>query len=171
MTDLNLTLDASLPRRAFATALLIVLGGLLLNLAATGAPSPGWIVVLAALGVGALVLAVALWRATASSVVLTDAGLAQSDGRPIAAMSQIEAVERGMFAFKPSNGFLLRLGEGGSVAWAPGLWWRLGRRVGVGGVTGAPASRAMAEMLALHIARRDATEMSPAPEAHGPDQE
>jgi hypothetical protein len=63
-------------------------------------------------------------------------------------------VERGAFAFKPSNGFLVRLDKPLGRGWAPGLWWRLGRLLGVGGVTSASQSKAMAEILSLELARR-----------------
>ena len=65
------------------------------------------------------------------------------------------SVDRGLFAFKPSNGFVVVLSQGGWRGWAPGLWWRLGRRLGVGGVTSAAQAKAMAEILSIEIARRD----------------
>jgi hypothetical protein len=64
-------------------------------------------------------------------------------------------VERGAFALKPSNGFTLVMKHKSPRAWAPGIWWRTGYRVGVGGVTAAGQSRFMAEQIALMIARRD----------------
>ena len=50
-------------------------------------------------------------------------------------LKNIARVERGLFAFKPSNGFLILLNNPMSRAWHPGLWWRFGRRIGIGGVT------------------------------------
>ena len=38
--------------------------------------------------------------------------------------------------------------------WWPGLWWSLGNRVGVGGVTSAAHTKAMAEIISAMIAQR-----------------
>jgi hypothetical protein len=70
-------------------------------------------------------------------------------------MDGIRSVERGAFAFKPSHGFTLVMKEKQPRAWAPGLWWRLGRRVGVGGVTSAGQTKFMAEQIALRIEDRN----------------
>ena len=90
-----------------------------------------------------------MWRATGRTIRLTEAGLEQSDGRILVAMDEIAGVERGLFAAKPSNGFLIRLERSYPLAWAPGLWWRWGRRLGVGGMTRAGEAKAIAELLAL----------------------
>ena len=74
---------------------------------------------------------------------------------PVAAWDDIARVERGAFALRPSNGFLLHLHAPGPRAWAPGLWWRLGRRLGVGGVTAAGQSKGMAEILTAMLVERD----------------
>jgi len=70
-------------------------------------------------------------------------------------VADIERVDRGVFAFKPSNGFLVRTREPSARAWRPGLWWRFGRRIGVGGVTSANQTKAMSEILAAMLAERD----------------
>jgi hypothetical protein len=54
---------------------------------------------------------------------------------------------------KPSNGFTVVMETKQPRAWAPGLWWRVGRRVGVGGVTGASQTKFMAEQIALRLAQ------------------
>jgi hypothetical protein len=95
-----------------------------------------------------------MWRATAHRLELTPEGLRSSDGRVLAPMADVVAVDRGVFAFKPSNGFTVKLSRKGSFAWEPGLWWRIGRRVGVGGVTHRTPAKIMAEMMEMRIARR-----------------
>ena len=65
-------------------------------------------------------------------------------------------MDRGAFAFKPSNGFMLKLSRKGPFAWEPGIWWRIGRRVGVGGVTPGTPAKVMAEMIQERITRRGA---------------
>lgn len=143
---------ASAPRRVFALA---VLWGLALMLLWIGAVMPSglpWRLVFLGLGTGALVAGLALWRATRAAIVLTEAGLFETGGRCLARIEEIRGVDRGMFAMKPSNGFLLRLARSPGRAWAPGLWWRWGRRLGVGGVTASAEARAMADILAIRLA-------------------
>ncbi|MGR3757515.1 MAG: hypothetical protein ACU0AT_09855 [Tranquillimonas sp.] len=155
MSDVLARIRPSLPRRVLGAALLASLGALLVWLAFATAPAPGWRAVLLIVGAGSLWLSVRLWQATARGLVLTGAGLTEEDGRPVAPLDQIAGIERGTFAFKPSNGFLLRLHDTAPRAWAPGLWWRIGRRVGVGGVTSSNEAKFAAEMLSSLLAERD----------------
>lgn len=147
--------NASPGRRVLGLLSLGTLGFLTLSVAVSRPPAPGWQVFLLAMGAGALWAALATWRATASAVVLNEAGLQDADGTVIAPVEEIDGLDRGVFAFKPSNGFLLRTRSRAPAAWRPGLWWRLGRRVGVGGMTPRGQAKAMAEVLAMVLARRD----------------
>ncbi|RDC75503.1 hypothetical protein DLJ49_01470 [Rhodovulum sp. 12E13] len=150
-----MTVHAAPARRAAGAGMLGLLGAILLWVALATPPSaPGWSLFLLAFGGLAIFGGWRLWQATATGLVLTDEGLADTTGRTIARLDEIVAVERGMLAFKPSNGFLLHLSRPGTRHWSPGLWWRLGRRVGVGGVTGAGETRAMADLIALALAER-----------------
>jgi len=143
-------------RRGLAVAMIAALGGILLYLALAAPPAAlGWQAFLVAMGAGALALADAVRRATALGLVLTEEALCDTAGRELCRVADIVGVERGPFAFKPSNGFLLRLSAPGPRAWAPGLWWRLGRRIGVGGVTARAEAKFMADLLAARIALRD----------------
>lgn len=152
-------LRASRGRRLVGVGTLVglaaVLGWIVRDMPAT---APGLRIALVVLALGALWLARRVWVATAGSIVLTRAGLSDGAGREIAPLADITAVERGAFAFKPSNGFLVRLARPhrAGAAWAPGLWWRVGRRVGIGGITPAAPGKVMAEMLAALITERDA---------------
>lgn len=146
-----LRLEPSPSRRLFALGVLYGLGGLVLLLAFGPDPTLAARLSLTVLG------AVILWqgermrRSTLVAVVLTDAGLWDSTGRVIARREEIATVDRGVFAFKPSNGFLVHLSAPATRAWAPGLWWRTRRRVGVGGVVPGAAARAMADRLSLML--------------------
>lgn len=142
-------LRASRPRRIFGTTLLSALAVLLVWLAATAPAGIGARLGLLVCAVLAAYGAVAMWRATARVLLLTEAGLVQSDGLVLVRMEEIAGVDRGLFAVKPSNGFVVRLARSHPFAWAPGLWWRWGRRLGVGGMTGAGQTKAMADLLAL----------------------
>ncbi len=147
-------IDVSTPRRALGVGMLLLLGGLLIYLALKAPPGLGWQLFLLALGGAALALAEAMRRATARALVLTEEGLFEEGGEVLAPLAQIRAIDRGFMAFKPSNGFVLTLAEKAERRWAPGVWWRLGRRVGVGGVTGAGQTKFAAEALQAMIARR-----------------
>jgi hypothetical protein len=148
-------LSPSPVRRWFALGFSGVLGTLCLLLVLLRPPAePVWIVVLIALGAGSLWLARSLYQATGTWIELTGAGLRDGEGRIIAPISRIVAVERGAFAFKPSNGFLVRLSEPAGRAWQPGLWWRVGTRIGIGGVTPGAEGRMMADTLAALLYRR-----------------
>lgn len=143
---------ASVPRRWFALAVVMALGGVLLYLALTAPPqNPLWLLFLVGLGLGTLWLGVLMWKATAQDILLTDAGLFASDGTVLARMEDIASVDRSMFAMKPSNGFMVKLRAPGPRAWRPGLWWRLGRRLAVGGVTASSETKPMADILSLKL--------------------
>ena len=142
----------SKPRRLFGVGMLAVLGSLLILLAILRPPAApaaqGFLIVLGAV---ALLLCARLHAATARGLRLTEAGIFDTDGRVIALCGNIVRVERGVFAFKPSNGFALHLKERQPRAWEPGLWWRWGRRVGVGGVISGAEGRQMADLISAML--------------------
>ncbi|MEM8659146.1 MAG: hypothetical protein AAGF22_13705 [Pseudomonadota bacterium] len=143
-------LSVSPPRRYFATGVQAGLGILLILVAGQlPSPTPFGILALLAFGGMALWAAYAMFQATTRSVVLTREALTDSEGEVIATLDQIQSVDSGFFAFKPSNGFLLRLKERGPRRWVPGVWWRMGTRVGIGGATNGKAARDMANIIQL----------------------
>lgn len=143
-------------RRGVGIGALAILGGLLLYLGLTQGNGAGAQMFLIFAGLAGIAAAEALRRGSGRTLELTTTELRDSAGNRLALVSDILRVERGAFAFKPSNGFLVRTSVPGPFYWAPGLWWRIGRRVGVGGVTSASATKAMAEILAFQLAERDA---------------
>lgn len=143
--------SASPIRRLVAYIFLTVLGILLIYMALFQPPPAHWLVFLLAMGATTLWVAEKLRLATQLSIELTETELRDSNGRILASLGQVKGVDRGAFAMKPSNGFTVILTEKGQRAWAPGLWWRIGRRVGVGGVTSAAEAKLMAEQIALRI--------------------
>lgn len=147
-TEILAVLQASQPRRVLAVAMLAALGGLLIYLALTGG-FPGLAVpaLLILLGAAVLFLAQRILSATAGRLELTREALRDSRGEIVARVDEVAAVERGLFAFKPSNGFLVRTDRSLGARWRPGLWWRAGRRIGIGGVTPGPQGKVMAELL------------------------
>lgn len=154
-TGVYARVEASQARRIFAVGVLFALGGLILYAALVQPPAPVWLFVMLIIGGLALWLAEKLRRATLGTVELTDNELRDTNGRVLATMDEIRGIERGALAFKPSNGFTLILKSRKPRAWAPGLWWRIGNRVGVGGVTSAAQAKFMAEQIAFRLAERD----------------
>ncbi|SDY60945.1 hypothetical protein SAMN05444004_102126 [Jannaschia faecimaris] len=137
-------------------AIQLILGALLLWLAVMHPPANVlWQLFLIAIGVAALALGQRGWRGSAVAIALRDDGLFQEDGTPIAPLDNIASVDRALFSFKPSNGFLIRLREPAGRAWVPGMWWRVGRRVGIGGVTGGADTKIVADALSFMVAARD----------------
>ncbi|ARC89582.1 hypothetical protein [Rhodovulum sp. MB263] len=155
MSDELATLRVSQIRRVIGLGVLVALAGLLIQIGMVHPPEGiGYRVLLLGMGAGALALAELMRRATARRLILTGAGLFDDTGREIARIERITGLDRGMLAFKPSNGFSLSLTEPLPRAWAPGVWWRFGRRVGVGGVTSAGEAKAMAEILTALLQSR-----------------
>ena len=149
------TMAASPARRILGAGMLGSLGVLTLYMAMTAPPSPGWLVFLLVVGAASLWCGLRLWQATAHTIELTTTELRCTDGTLIARVEDLDHIDRGFFAFKPSNGFVLRSKRPAARAWYPGLWWRMGRRIGVGGVTPGQQGKTMSEILAAMMAGLD----------------
>ncbi|WP_238367016.1 hypothetical protein [Mesobacterium pallidum] len=149
-------IEASPARRWLAVGMLWLLAVLLLGTAIQSPPTDRLLLLfLAGVGIVAILMAVALYRATARSLVLTRDALWEDGGDLVARMDNIRSVDRGFMAFKPSNGFVLTLTKPEARAWRPGLWWRLGKRVGVGGVTPGSQAKSMADLILIALRERD----------------
>jgi len=149
------TIKASEPRRYMGVGMLGMVGALVIYVALSTPPSAGWLVFLLVVGLFAIWLAARMWQATQYHIELTEDELRSSDGNVIARVDDIKSIDRGFFAFKPSNGFLIKTKTPASRIWQPGLWWRFGRQIGIGGVTPGSQSRAMSEILAAMVAMRN----------------
>lgn len=148
------TVQASAPRRWLGIFMLASVGLLVIYVALATPPEPAWQVFLLVTGAGALWMAERMHRATMGRIELTETGLRDEDGTVIVALDDILSIDRGVFAFKPSNGFLVRTRSRGPRQWRPGLWWRMGRRMGVGGVTSAAQTKFMSEILSAMLQGR-----------------
>lgn len=149
------TISASPGRRFLGIGSLYILSLLVIYVAFAHPPAFGWQIFLLALGGGSIWIAEQMRRATAVTLELTREELRDTNGTVLARMDEVTGLDRGMFAFKPSNGFLLRLNKSKPRAWRPGLWWSLWSRVGVGGMTPAHQAKYMAEVIASILAERD----------------
>ena len=148
------TITASPIRRKMGLLVLFVLGGLLVGLGFKYPASEfGWKLFLLGLGGVVLYLAEKMRRATMITLELTETELRDSTGTVLARVEDIVEVVRGSFAMKPSHGFSVRTRNAMGRRWLPGLWWRVGRRVGIGGVTPSSQTKVMSEILALKVAQ------------------
>lgn len=93
-------------------------------------------------------------RVSQYGLYLTKEGLFDANDVLICPLYNMAEVDRGLFAFRPSNGFLVRLHEPEEKGWAPGLYWRLGKRLGVGGATHPAQNKAMAQAIEALILER-----------------
>lgn len=106
-------------------------------------------------GLGVLVLSrlPQLRRSASKSIILTETRLIDSEDAVICEIGDIASVERGTFAFRPTNGFMIRIKTSSPFAWHPGMWWRIGKRLGVGGILNASQTKLMADMLSAQMHR------------------
>lgn len=142
-------------RRLIGLAVIYSLAGLLLYISFVKPPEEfQWQVFLILFGLLIMYLGERMRKATLETILLTSEGLVTSNGVEIVHIDNVKSIDRGVFAFKPSNGFSILMHRKQSRAWAPGLWWRFGRRVGVGGVIQAGQTKSMAEILAMMVAQR-----------------
>lgn len=148
---------ASAGRRFLGIGMLCFLALMVIYVAITTPPSMGWQIFLIAIGAVSLMIANAMRKSTVETLELTREELRDTAGTVLARMDDVLSIDRGAFAFKPSNGFLLRLAVPYDRAWRPGLWWRGGKRVGVGGMTPGRQTKYMSEIIAVIIAERDQT--------------
>jgi len=130
------TLTPSPVRFWGALTIILGFGALLLWIAASGAAGSltGALVFLLAAALS-FYAAFVIHKIKTIGLVLTEEGLFDTTGRALCRMENIEGIDRSFFALKPSNGFVIKLKSPTDRAGVPGLWWRLGRRIGVGGVT------------------------------------
>lgn len=88
-----------------------------------------------------------LATAKATKVIFDGERIVDDSGTELCRLDEIVEVERGFALFKPSSGFAIKLKEEKPRGWSPGLWWRSGRRIGIGGATPGRAARNMADAL------------------------
>lgn len=138
--------------------LALVLGMIALTLVMVGrggAQPIGVTLIAAVIFILLCLLARQIWRADANSIIFDGEAITDENGATICRLAQVQKVERGMAMFKPSGGFLLVLDKPQPGGWVPGLWWRYGRRVGVGGTTPTKVAKVMADAITQAIAARE----------------
>ena len=154
--DAIVGLVPSIMRRVFGCGVLFALGFLLIYIAIVNPPEAlQWILVLVVIGSASAFAGYRMWHWSGHLIELTNDGIRMSDGTVIARLEDIHKVDRSFFAFKPSNGFLVTLKTKYPTTWIPGLWWRIGKRIGIGGLTSGAEGKMMADTLSAMIAERD----------------
>ncbi|GHF68253.1 hypothetical protein [Seohaeicola zhoushanensis] len=148
-------IEASVIRRWIGLAMLAGLGGVTIYVALAKPPEPVWQVFLIGIGLLSLWAAARMYAATQLRIELTREVLRDSAGMVLARVEDIRSIERGAMAFKPSNGFLVTTNTPAGRAWRPGLWWRVGRRVGVGGVVPGHQAKLVSDILSALLLERN----------------
>lgn len=139
-------------RRFLAVAIFYVLGAFFIGLALFRPPAEIiWLVFLLVGGGASFWSAEKMRQSTAHGIRLTTEALWETGGRHIVSLEDIETVDRGMLAFKPSNGFLLTTKTKQERAWRPGLYWILGKKIGIGGVTSRGQAKLMADTITMTL--------------------
>jgi hypothetical protein len=156
MSDFIMKIQPSFSRRLFGVIILSVSALIMMNFVFTDAAQSA---ILKAILFGFSL--VFLWqvqanlRFTKATLILTRDGLFDTDGGLVCSLSNIEKVDRGWLSFKPSNGFLLRLHEPMPSKWSPGLYWRIGRSLGVGGAISPAETKKMSDKIILLLQEKD----------------
>ena len=111
---------------------------------------------IALIGAGSLLLFAArfIWISSGRSLELTMTTLREvPTNRLLTRVDDVSAVERGMQVLKPSNGLIVRTKTPNERTYAPGLWWRAGKIIAIGGMMNAGQGKAMAEILQVLVKR------------------
>lgn len=152
--EILMEVGTSAVRRVIGVAMLTGLGVLMVYIAFATQTSVLWRIFLIVFGVAILWLSQRMWFATALRLQLTEHDLRDSDGTVLVRIEDVVKVERGNFSIKPSNGFMIKANSPQKLSWQPGLWWRMGRMVAIGGVTPGSQTKPMADIIAAMVADR-----------------
>ncbi|MCY4445271.1 MAG: hypothetical protein OXC02_02250 [Rhodobacteraceae bacterium] len=142
-----------LGKRVVATSLL-VLGGLGLGYYGTvyywGQPGS---FILYFLALVTFFVCFKFYTTTGQSVLLFHNRVISSSGELLFEVQNIKSIDNGLFAFKPSNGALVHLHSSMPAIVRFGLWWRIGKRVGIGGCTSRAEVNVMVDLIRAKMTR------------------
>jgi hypothetical protein len=150
MSDVIIKVQPSKSRRLFGVVVLCISALVMLNFIFADITQSAMLkVILLVMSVIFLWQAQANLRFANAALILKRDGLFDNQGQQICSLSNIAEVDRGWFSFKPSNGFLLRLHDSGGLKWSPGLYWRIGKYLGVGGAISPSQTKEMSDKILL----------------------
>lgn len=152
--DILLSVRASTVRRSIAAVILAGIGLMVLQYGLSGSGGGLGSVLALAIGAFGIWFSFSTWNGTDRTIELTSKGIRETGGPLLVRLEDIQAVDRGAFAFKPSGGFVLKLKSSHRRGWVPGLWWRLGRRFGVGGILPSVQTKLMADLIQEELLKR-----------------
>lgn len=156
MSNIILKIQPNLGRRIFSILLLCICAAVIMNIAFSDTMhSMPLKFILIGFGVAFLWQAQASFRFANAALILKHDGIYDDQDNLICDLSNIALVDRGWFSFKPSNGFLLRLHAPQSRKWSPGLYWCIGRRLGIGGALSPAQTKAMSDKLILLMQEKE----------------
>lgn len=155
--DVVAVVSVSPVRRWLGIGILASIGIMVLYVALVTGPELKAQIFLIVVGLLSLGMADKMRRATVLWIELTETELRDSSGYVITTVEDIASLDSGFLAFKPSNGFLIRTKTRQPRNWRPGLWWRMGRSIGVGGVTPGSQTKSMSQIIQMMVAKRDNT--------------
>ena len=153
--EVLITVEPANARRVLGVGALVALAAILIRLGFIGDGLLFARLVLIIGGGFLLFAARHIWTSSGRSLKLTPTALYETEtGRKLFDVSDVESVERGLQVLRPSNGMVVRTKNPAQRAFAPGLWWRMGRVTAIGGMMNAGQGKAMAEILQMQVARR-----------------
>ena len=79
--------------------------------------------------------------------LINEQGLFNLDKSPICKMHEIDRVDASPYTFKSANGFIIILKTKNSFESVPGLYWKLGKRISIGGLVSKNESKFLAGLL------------------------
>ena len=89
----------------------------------------------------------------AKGIVFDGKSLETEDGLVLAKMDEIVDVQTSIFAMKPTNGFTLILNSTSKMPTRPGIFWRQGRHMGVGGLLRASEAKSIGKAIQAEVVR------------------
>ena len=92
------------------------------------------------------------WRiikAKQTGVKLTKLGIYDLNNTLLYRTSDIKYLDRGIFAIKPANGFIIHLNKPLAFHWHPGLFWCIRKRLAIGGLLSKQECKAFADLLEI----------------------
>ncbi|MEO0344428.1 MAG: hypothetical protein AAF198_13420 [Pseudomonadota bacterium] len=94
-----------------------------------------------------------MWNAPHFGIVFDGDSLKTEDGATIAKMSEIQSVQVGLFVMRPSNGFMMMMKQPGIFPTRPGVVWRQGRRIGIGGILRSSEAKSIGRAIQVELDR------------------
>lgn len=150
MSDVILKIQPTYSRRLFGMAILSIAAFVMFSFAFVETSQSALLkLILFLMGYAFLWQVVTTILMKNAALILSRDGLFDEQGRLVCALSNIAEIDKGVFSFKPSNGFLIRLHHSNGINWTPGLYWCVGKRIGIGGALNPSQTKELADKLLL----------------------